>query len=178
MESYTVDVTLVPEEHRLIGKADIRFKQLDRNSYATFDLDRRLRVSTATVGGQETRFRQFDLDSTVEVDLSNSRFGSGDPVVHIEYAGILDPEEDRRDPVLAKISEDSAFLLYEGKWFPTNGLFSDKAEMKLNVTAPPDWSLVADLPRTGGGFASSQPAFWGMVAAGKYTPVDVESREE
>src|SRR5437667_3290167 len=117
VQSYAVDVTLVPEEHRLVGKADIRFKQLDRNSYATFDLDRRLRVSIATVAGEETRFRQFDLDSTVEVDLSNSRFGSGDPVVHIEYAGILDPEEDRRDAVLAKISEDSAFLLYEGKWF-------------------------------------------------------------
>jgi peptidase M1-like protein/tetratricopeptide repeat protein len=177
VQSYSVDVTIVPEEHRLVGKADISFKQLDRNSYATFDIDRRLRVSTATVGGQETRFRQFDLDSTVEIDLSNSRFGSGDPVVHIEYEGILDPEEDRRDPVLAKISEDSAFLLYEGKWFPTNGLFSDKAEMKLNVTAPPDWKLVTDLPRAGSGFASSQPAFWGMVAAGKYTPVDVKGEK-
>src|SRR4026209_2688834 len=83
VQSYTVDITLVPEEHRLAGKADIRFKQLDRNSYATFDLDRRLRVSAATVGGQETRFRQFDLDSTVEVDLSNSRFEGGDPLIRI-----------------------------------------------------------------------------------------------
>ena len=177
VQSYTVDVTLVPAEHRLVGKADIRIKQLDRNSYATFDLDRRLRVSTASVGGKESRFRQFDLDSTVEVDLSDSRFGTGDPVVHIEYGGVLDPEEDRRDPVLAKISEDSAFLLYEGKWFPTNGLFTDKAEMKLNVTAPADWGLVADLPRTGSSFGSSQPAFWGMVAAGKYTPVDVKAEK-
>src|SRR5436190_415275 len=177
VQSYTVDVTLVPAEHRLVGKADIRIKQLDRNSYATFDLDRRLRVSTASVGGKESRFRQFDLDSTVEVDLSDSRFGTGDPVVHIEYAGVLDPEEDRRDPVLAKISEDSAFLLYEGKWFPTNGLFTDKAEMKLNVTAPADWGLVADLPRTRSYFGSSEPAFWGIVAAGKYTPVDVKAEK-
>src|SRR4051812_37557889 len=79
VQAYSVDVTLVPAEHRLMGKADIRFKQLDRNSYATFDLDRRLRVGTVTVGGQETRFRQFDLDSTVEIDLNNARFGSGDP---------------------------------------------------------------------------------------------------
>jgi hypothetical protein len=35
---------------------------------------------------------------------------------------------------------------------------------------------VADLPRTGAGFASSQPAFWGM-AAGKYTPVDVKAEK-
>jgi aminopeptidase N len=177
VESYTVNVTLVPEEHRLIGKADIRFKQLDRNSYATFDLDRRLRVANVTVGGQDTRFRQFDLDSTVEVDLSNSRFGSGDPVIHIDYAGILNPEDERREPVLAKVSDDSAFLLYEGKWFPTNGLFTDKADMRLHVTAPADWSLVADLPHAADGFASKQPSYWGMVAAGKYTPVDVKSEK-
>src|SRR6185369_14685933 len=46
-----------------------------------------------------------------------------------------------------------------------------------NVTAPADWSLVADLPRAGGSFASTQPAFWGMVAAGKYTPVDVKAEK-
>jgi aminopeptidase N len=177
VESYTVNVTLVPEEHRLVGKADIKLKQLDRNSYATFDLDRRLRVTNTTVGGKDARFRQFDLDSTVEVDLSESRFGGGDPVIHVEYAGILNPEEDRRDPVLAKVSDESAFLLYEGKWFPTNGLFADKATMHLSVTAPPDWKLIADLPRTADGFSSSQPSFWGMVAAGKYTPVDVKSEK-
>src|SRR5688572_13033019 len=100
VESYTVDVTLVPEENRLVGKAEIRLKQLDRQSFATFDLDRRLRVDNVTIGGEESRFRQFDLDSTVEVDLSGSRFGTEDPVVRIEYSGILNPEEDRRDPVL------------------------------------------------------------------------------
>src|SRR5688572_11554399 len=62
VESYTVNVTLVPEEHRIMGKAEIRLKQLDRNSYVTFDLDRRLRVDNVTVGGEDTRFRQFDLD--------------------------------------------------------------------------------------------------------------------
>ena len=46
-----------------------------------------------------------------------------------------------------------------------------------SVTAPADWSLVADLPKAGAGFASSQPAFWGMVAAGKYMPVDVKAEK-
>src|SRR5919109_997592 len=60
VESYAVDVTLAPQEHRLAGKADIRFKQLDRKTYATFDLDRRLRVDRASIGAAEVRFRQFD----------------------------------------------------------------------------------------------------------------------
>ena len=174
--SYSVDVTLVPEEHRLIGKADIQFKQLERKTLATFDLDRRLRVADVTVGGADARFRQYDLDSTVEVDLSGQPFGD-DRMVHIEYAGILNPEEERRNPVLARVSDESAFLLYEGKWFPTNGLYKDKAAMRLKVTPPAGWTLVTDLPRTADGFGSTQPAFWGMVAAGKYTSVDVKTEK-
>src|SRR6266478_5004436 len=62
VESYSVEVTLVPDEHRLTGKADVKFKQLDRKNYATFDLDRRLRIDGATIAGSEVRFRQFDVD--------------------------------------------------------------------------------------------------------------------
>src|ERR1051326_8221084 len=104
VESYSLDVTLVPEEHRLVGKADIKFKQLDRKNYATFDLDRRLRIDHASVGGSEVRTRQFDIDSTVEIDLSNQQF-NGNPVLHIDYSGILDPEENRHDPVLARVAD-------------------------------------------------------------------------
>ncbi|MBI2150633.1 MAG: tetratricopeptide repeat protein [Acidobacteria bacterium] len=176
VESYSVDVLLEPENHRLIGKADIRFKQLDRKTYAVFDLDRRLRVAFVNVGGAEARFRQFDVDSTVEIELSNQQFSSS-PVVHVEYAGVLNPEEGRREPVLARVSDDSAFLLYEGKWFPTNGLLNDKADMKLKVAAPEGWTLVTDLAKSGDGFASSEPSYWGTVTAGKYTTTDVKSEK-
>jgi aminopeptidase N len=176
VDSYSVDITLEPESHRLIGKAEIRFKQLDRQTYAVFDLDRRLRVAFATIGGTQARFRQFDVDSTIEIDLSNQQFAS-DPVVNIEYAGILNPEEDRRDPVLARVSDDSAFLLYEGKWFPMNGLYKDKANLKLKINAPTDWTLVTDLAKSGDGFASSQPSYWGTLTAGKYTTTSVKSEK-
>src|SRR5947209_4540727 len=176
VESYSVDVTLLPQEHRLDGKADIKFKQLDRKNYATFDLDRRLRVDHANIGNAEVRFRQFDVDSTVEFDLSNQQFNSN-PVLHIEYSGILDPEQSRREPVLARVSEDSAFLLYEGKWFPTNGLYRDKADMRLKLNVPSEWTLVTDLPKGGDGFASNQPSYWGAVAAGKYTTTSYKSEK-
>src|SRR5262245_51651846 len=99
VEAYSVNIALVPEEHRLTGKADILVKRLDRQTYAVFDLDRRLRVEKATINGAEMRFRQFDVDSTVEIDLSNQQFNNNS-VLHIEYSGILNPEEDRREPVL------------------------------------------------------------------------------
>src|SRR5262249_36841015 len=62
VESYSVEIALMPEEHSLSGKADVRFKQLDRQNYAVFDLDRRLRVEKVTINGAEARFRQFDVD--------------------------------------------------------------------------------------------------------------------
>ena len=176
VEAYSIEVTLAPQEHRLTGRADIKFKQLDRKTYATFDLDRRLRVDRASIGGADVRFRQFDVDSTVEIDLSNQQFNSN-PVLHIEYSGILDPEQSRREPVLARVSEDSAFLLYEGKWFPINGLYRDKADMRLKLNVPPEWTLVTDLPKAGDGFASNQPSYWGTVAAGKYTTTSYKSEK-
>jgi aminopeptidase N len=176
VESYSVDITLVPEERRLDGKADIQFKQLDRKTYAVFDLDRRLRVDKATIGGAEARFRQFDVDSTLEIELSSQQFNSN-LVLHVEYSGTLNTEDDRREAVLAKVSEDSAFLLYGGKWFPTNGLYRDKADMRLKVTAPAEWTLVTDLAKSGDGFASGQPSYWGTLTAGKYTATNIKSEK-
>src|SRR5690242_14238967 len=174
VSSYAVEITLIPEEHRLVGKADIQFKQLDRKNYAVFDLDRRLRVDKATIGGSEARFRQFDVDSTVEIDLSNQQFNNA-PVLHVEYSGILNPEEDRHEPILARVSEDSAFLLYGGKWFPTNGLYRDKADMKLKVNAPAGWSLVTDLVKTNDIYTSPQQSYWGTLTAGKYNTTSAKS---
>src|SRR5215471_9774932 len=88
VDVYNVMVTLNPEEHRLVGVAEITFTQLDRQTFAVFDLDRRLRISNATIGGKPVSFRQFDLDSTVEFDMSGLQFASQAPVLHVEYSGI------------------------------------------------------------------------------------------
>jgi aminopeptidase N len=176
VESYSVDINLEPEERRLTGKADVLFKQLDRQNYAVFDLDRRLRVEKATINGADVRFRQFDVDSTVEIDLGGQQFNSS-PMLHLEYSGILNPDEDRSEPILGRISEDSAFLLYGGKWFPTNGLYRDKAVMRLKVAAPVGWTLVTDLAKAADGFSGAQPSYWGTVVAGKYNTTNLKSEK-
>src|SRR5438477_10355285 len=78
IEAYTIDLTIIPDEHAIRGIADVQFKQLDRKNFATFDLDRRLHVSAVTLGNEPVRFRQFDLDSTFEADLGGQPF-SGSP---------------------------------------------------------------------------------------------------
>jgi aminopeptidase N len=178
VESYAIDLTIDPEEHAIKATADLQFRQLERKNFATFDLDRRLHIASVTAGSEPVRFRQFDLDSTFEVDLGSQQFSGAPPTLHIEYAGVLDPSDDRRDgrnAVLNRVSEDSAFLLYEGKWFPTNGLYKNKANMRLRVHAPQGWTVVSDLTPTADGFASNTPSYWGMVAAGKYTATKVKT---
>ena len=70
VESYTVEITLLPAEHMLKGVADLKVRQLERSSFLTFDLDSRLRVGAVLLDGVEARFRQYDLDGTVEVSTS------------------------------------------------------------------------------------------------------------
>ena len=154
IESYSIEATIDPFEGELVATADIRFVQLDRENYVVFDLDRRLRVRDVYLGEEEplpVRFRQFDLDSTLEVDLSD--LGQFDqPFLHIEYDGILNPEEGRREPILSRIASENAFLLYDAKWFPLNGLYRDSSMMELNLTVPSDWQVVTSLTKGRGCF--------------------------
>jgi len=167
VESYVIDVTLLPMEHQLTGTVDVKYRQLERASYATFDLDSRLHVDKVTLDGVEVTRRQYDLDSTVEISTANQQ--SDVATAHFEYKGFFDPQGDKRAPVLASISEDGAFLLYESKWFPTNDLYKDKATVVLKVHAPADWTVLTDIPGTGTSFSSQTPSYWGLLAAGKYT---------
>src|SRR5213075_2549771 len=141
IESYVIDVTLMPAEHQLSGTVDVKFRQLERSGYVTFDLDSRLHVDKVTLDGMETRFRQYDLDSTVEVSTTGQQADVA--TAHFEYKGFFDPQGDKRAPVLGSISEDGVFLLYESKWFPTNELYKDKATVTLRVHAPADWTVLS-----------------------------------
>ena len=147
VESYHIQASIDPATSELTGVVGIRFVQLDRDDYVVFDLDRRLRVRDVYLGEGEplpVRFRQFDVDSTLEVDLSElGQFEQ--PVVRIEYAGRL--PADSRDPegVWAAIDRNSAFLLEEGKWYPMNGVRSDPARMRMDLSVPEGWEVVGAL---------------------------------
>ena len=181
VESYQVHGVLDPELQELTGTATIRFIQLDRQNYAVFDLDRRLRVRDVYLGEEEplpVRFRQFDVDSTLEVDLSDlGQFD--DPVIRVEYAGLVEPENEF-DPVLLSVDTYGAFLLEESKWYPMNRVHEDPAVMQLTLTLPADWRIVSSLEQgesvlvdpvarlVDRSLRGPTPGFWGSVIAGDY----------
>ena len=90
VESYTIDITLMPAEHMLKGTAEVKLRQLERASNLTFDLDNRLRIDKVILDGAEARFRQYDLDVTVEVGTADGKV-SDVSTLRFEYEGFLDP---------------------------------------------------------------------------------------
>ncbi len=99
VESYTIDITLMPAEHMLKGTAEVKLRQLERASYLTFDLDNRLRIDKVMLDGAEARFRQYDLDDTVEISTADGQL-SEVSTLRFEYEGFLDPPTgNKRAPV-------------------------------------------------------------------------------
>ncbi len=191
VESYSIKATIDSFERELVASAEIRFIQQDRQAYAVFDLDRDMRVIDVYLGVEEplpVRFRQFDIDSTLEVDLSD--LGQFDqPVIRVEYAGVFRPQEGRSEPILARIGANSAFFLDEAKWFPMNGVGQDAAIMNLQLTIPSDWHVVSALSEVNStppdfvtgtidvALQGAEPSFWGTLAAGPYESVSVPSND-
>src|SRR4030095_9141287 len=70
VDSYTLDMTLHRTELMLRGVADVKFRQLERTPYIILDLDSRLRIEKLLLDGSEARYRQYDLDGTVEISTT------------------------------------------------------------------------------------------------------------
>jgi aminopeptidase N len=175
IDSYTLDVTLKPTEHMLRGVADIKLRQLERTPYIILDLDSRLRIDKLMMDGSEGRYRQYDLDGTVEISTTGGQL-SDVTSLHVEYEGFLDPPTgSKRAAALSSVSDNGSYLLYESKWFPVNELYKDKANISLTVHSPADWTVISDLPGSGNKFSSTTPSYWGMLAAGKYTTNTVKT---
>ncbi len=189
VESYSIQATIDPFERELVASAEIRFVQQDRQPYAVFDLDQNMRVIDVYLGEEEplpVRFRQFDIDSTLEVDLSD--LGQFDqPMIRVEYAGVFRPQEGRGEPILARIGADSAFFLDEARWFPMNGVGRDAAIMNLHLILPSNWQVASALTEVDSSqpdfvtgtievsLEGAEPSFWGTLAAGPYESILIPS---
>ena len=53
VQSYDINVTLMPKEHQLNATVEVKFRQLERASYATFDLDSRFHLDKVTLDGSD-----------------------------------------------------------------------------------------------------------------------------
>lgn len=168
VDNYTIDVQINPDTQTLTARAAVRFVPLDDQiASVTFELNNALAISRIVDDhGQTLQSSRNQSDNTVRVTLPN-RLPKGQPaVLTFNYDGHLTGSEE--SPIygikFAEIQNDYAFLLYPARWFPVSGYTSDRFTSKINVTAPPDFTVVG-----GGEFA--KPAFPGDIAIFKGQPV-------
>jgi hypothetical protein len=168
VESYIIDVQINPDTQSLTARAAVRFVAVDDQiNNATFELNNALAISRITdAKGQTLQSSRNQQDNTVRVTFAD-RLAKGQPaVITFNYDGRLTGSED--SPIygikFAAIQNDYAFLLYPSRWFPISGYTSDRYTAKINVKAPPDFTVVG-----GGDF--TKPAFPGDIAIFRGQPV-------
>jgi Peptidase family M1 domain/Tetratricopeptide repeat len=172
VDDYVVDAEIVPRTQKLIASAKVKFTALDDISVATFELHNALRPTKVTdVDGKPLSAERITQDSSIRIPLPTGLAKGQSATLTINYEGTLNSADD--SPVqgvkLAYIGEDTSYLLYAGRWFPTVGYGTNRFTATMNITVPSNWTVIgsgAATNRAGAAVADEKPA-----AAEDETPV-------
>ena len=155
VDDYAISAELVPLSHKLIARARVKFTALDDISIATFELHNALRVTQVTdATGRVLNAERVTQDSTVRVALPEGLSKGASTSLTFDYEGVLHSVDE--SPVeglmLASIGDDTAYLLYAGRWFPMVGYNTDRFTASMAITVPAGMTVL------GSGRATSAPA--------------------
>lgn len=177
---YTVDAQIDPAAQRLSATAAVTFTATQDITAATFELNNGLRITKIT--GPDGKALDSDRDarrSTVTVSLPAPMATGTTATFTFVYAGILKDAD--TSPVegikMAAVADPVTMLLYPGRWFPMNGLYTDRFTMDLRATVPGDETAVfsgfkskKSVPgnKTQFDFSWTKPGFPGTLVVGKF----------
>lgn len=139
VDDYQIDAELVPHTHRITARAKVRFTALGNINAASFELHNDLRVTKVTDdAGKVLPAERISQDSAIRVSLGNELAKDQSTSLTFEYEGELNSADD--SPVqglsLAKIDDDTSYLLYAGRWFPVNDYGINRFTATMNITVP------------------------------------------
>ena len=150
VQDYQMDLELIPQNSYLRGTAKIRFKVLEDAVSVPFELSSRLSLIEVTDEAGEVYSPRFDnLDSSRMLVRGTEPFKKGtERILTFLFDGILESEQyayldDTPSSERAVIGPQGALLLSEGKWFPSHELAFDSAQVRLEVSVPLGFSVVA-----------------------------------
>lgn len=169
--NYTMDVTLLPAENKLIATTDVTFTPLQDTRNVTFELNGSLKVDSitrvgvgtptpltskkpATVTAVTTAAPQItfvqdqagvsDLGPSVRIDLGDN-VAKGTPVtLRFKYSGVLNTPQG--GPLLNKrlayVGETEGYLMYAARWFPFHDYAADLATSDITINLPAGLQVV------------------------------------
>jgi predicted negative regulator of RcsB-dependent stress response len=138
-EDYKIEVELLPQSHKLMGRATVKITALDAVNAVTFQLNNGLRITKLTDASNKPLTPERNTqDSTVRFELNSELKKDASTTFNFEYEGTLESADD--SPVqgvkLAYIGPDTSYLLYSGLWFPVAGYGVNRFTSTINVTVP------------------------------------------
>lgn len=139
VDDYVIDATLVPSAHKLMARARVKFTALDELATATFQLHNALRLTKVTdESGATLAAERVTQDSTVRVSLPSGLSKGATKVLIFQYEGVLLNGDDSpvQGLMLAKVDDDTSYLLYGGYWFPVVGYGINRFTATISVTVP------------------------------------------
>lgn len=139
---YSLDVTLIPEEHELQAVARMVFRPLERTETVLLEISENLSIRRVLdAAGVEILFRQDELGpGLLSLHFATPLEVKQDVTVTVEYEGGFDRDRYSRnytrDESTAYIGLEGSYLLYAAKWFPINDFLVDRATATIEVTVP------------------------------------------
>jgi len=176
VDSYQIDVRLVPAAHKLFGRAKVTFTALEDVNIAVFELNNALRPTRVTdAAGNSLSPERVTQDSTIRVPLAQDLAKGSSTTVTIEYEGILQTGED--SPVeglkLAYVGDEESYLLYPGRWFPVVGYGTNRFTADINVTVPAGYTVIGSGPK-----GSAPATAWAEAGGEEKTVVEKGKRKK
>ncbi|MFQ5739441.1 MAG: M1 family aminopeptidase [Acidobacteriota bacterium] len=150
VQSYTIELELVPENSYLKGQVTAVFTLLEDSPVLPFELNNRLSLIEVQDAEGVPYTPGFDSFNSSRMLVRGSQpFHSGTQYqLTFRFDGTLESQEyayldNSARSETAVIGPDGALLLTEGKWFPSHLLALDPASVELRVTVPLGFTVVA-----------------------------------
>src|SRR5579875_2320293 len=179
VQNYVIHVDLDPANGKLQATAAVTFTALQDLNLVTFGLNNGLLVSKLTDStNANVPFERNTADSTLRISPANPIAKGSSATWTFTYAGAPNAETSPVEGIdFAQVADPVTFLLYPGRWFPLNGLFTDRFTAEIHVTVPTGERAIGSgltgehkLPnnRTEFVYNWTKPGFPGAIVAGKF----------
>jgi predicted negative regulator of RcsB-dependent stress response len=175
VNDYVIDAEIIPRTHKLVAKATVKFTALDDISVATFELNNALRpTKVVDADGKPLTPERVTQDYTIRIPLPNGLAKGQSTSLTIEYEGTLNSADESPVPgvKLASVGDDTAYLLYAGRWFPMIGYGTNRFSATMHITVPSNWTVIG----TGESTSSAGAAVTQQEVEAPPTPVLTRGR--
>jgi hypothetical protein len=156
-EDYTIEAKVIPQSHKLMARAVVKFVALDDISIASFELHNALRVTQVKdEQGNVLPAERVSQDSTVRVSLPSGMTKGQEATLTFIYEGNVTSADDSPVPglKLAYVGDPITYLLYSGRWFPVTNYGIDRFTARLKISVPAGYTVIS----SGGEGASERQA--------------------